>query len=75
MTRGGRDSQAHRDHVDLRDFLRAHPGQATRYGELKHRLAALLTADRAAYADGKAEMIAEFLRRPRGGDHQDRAGG
>ena len=38
-------SQPHRDHVDLRDFLRAHPGQAARYADLKHRLAGLLAAD------------------------------
>jgi len=58
-------SQPHRDHVDLRDFLRAHPGQAARYGELKRRLAGLLAADRVAYSDGKAEMIAGFLRQAR----------
>jgi GrpB-like predicted nucleotidyltransferase (UPF0157 family) len=58
-------SQPHRDHVDLRDFLRAHPGQAARYGDLKRRLAGLLTADRPAYSDGKAEMITGFLRQDR----------
>ena len=26
-------SQPHRDHLDLRDFLRGHPGQTARYGE------------------------------------------
>ena len=60
-------SQPHRDHVDLRDFLRAHPGQAARYGELKRRLAGLLAADRVAYSDGKAEMIAGFLRQAAAG--------
>jgi len=54
-------SQAHRDHVDLRDFLRAHPGQAARYAKLKHQLAALLRTDRTAYATGKADLIAELL--------------
>jgi GrpB-like predicted nucleotidyltransferase (UPF0157 family) len=58
-------SQPHRDHVDLRDFLRGHPGQAARYGELKHRLAGLLAADRRAYSEGKAEMITELLCRAR----------
>jgi GrpB-like predicted nucleotidyltransferase (UPF0157 family) len=56
---------AHRDHVDLRDFLRTHPDEAARYGELKRRLAGLLETDRTAYADGKAEMITEFLRQAR----------
>lgn len=54
-------SQAHRDHMDLRDFLRAHPGQAARYAKLKHQLAPLLRTDRAAYATGKANLIAELL--------------
>jgi GrpB-like predicted nucleotidyltransferase (UPF0157 family) len=59
-------NQAHRDHVDLRNFLRTHPVQAARYGALKHRLAALLKTDRAAYTDGKAAMIGDFLRQARG---------
>jgi GrpB-like predicted nucleotidyltransferase (UPF0157 family) len=58
-------SQPHRDHIDLRDFLRAHPGQAARYSDLKRRLAVLLKTDRSAHGDGKAEMIAEFLRQAR----------
>jgi GrpB-like predicted nucleotidyltransferase (UPF0157 family) len=60
-------SSAYRDHVDLRDFLRAHPAEAARYAELKHRLAGLLGTDRAAYTDGKAEMITEFLGQARRG--------
>jgi GrpB-like predicted nucleotidyltransferase (UPF0157 family) len=56
---------AHRDHVDLRDYLRAHPGEAARYGGLKRRLAGLLATDRAAYADGKTKMITELLRQAR----------
>jgi GrpB-like predicted nucleotidyltransferase (UPF0157 family) len=59
-------SQPHRDHIDLRDFLRTHPAHAARYGELKRRLAGLLTTDRPAYSEGKAEMISEFLRQARG---------
>jgi GrpB-like predicted nucleotidyltransferase (UPF0157 family) len=58
-------SQPHRDHIDLRDFLRAHPAHAARYGDLKRRLAALLEADRPAYSQGKTELISEFLRRAR----------
>jgi hypothetical protein len=58
--------QAHRDHVDLRDFLRAHPDEAARYGELKRLLAGLLETDRTAYAEGKAKMISELLRQARG---------
>jgi GrpB-like predicted nucleotidyltransferase (UPF0157 family) len=67
------DNQPHRDHIDLRDFLRMHPGQADRYAELKHHLAPLLKTDRTAYTDGKADMITEFLRlaRRKGTSGQD----
>jgi GrpB-like predicted nucleotidyltransferase (UPF0157 family) len=58
-------SQPHRDHIDLRDFLRAHPVHAARYGSLKRRLAVLLETDRSAYSDGKAEMISDLLRQAR----------
>ena len=54
-------SQPHRDHVDLRDFLRAHPDHAARDAALKRRLAVLLETDRAAYVRGKEDMITEFL--------------
>jgi GrpB-like predicted nucleotidyltransferase (UPF0157 family) len=53
--------EPHRDHVDFRDYLRAQPGQAARYGELKRQLAPLLVTDRLAYGDAKAGLIAEFL--------------
>lgn len=63
-------SDAHRDHVDLRDYLRAHPGEAARYAQLKHRLARRLRCDRAAYSQGKAEMIGRLLRQARSGAGQ-----
>ena len=58
-------SQPHRDHIDLRDFLRTHPVQAAGYADLKRRLAALLETDRSAYTDGKAAMIGDLLRQAR----------
>jgi GrpB-like predicted nucleotidyltransferase (UPF0157 family) len=58
-------SQAHRDHIDLRDYLREHPSEAARYAELKHQLAPLLSADRAAYTEGKSNLITELLARAR----------
>jgi len=58
-------NQPHRDHIDLRDFLRTHPVQAVRYSALKIRLAALLKTDRLAYSNGKSEMIGDFLRQAR----------
>jgi GrpB-like predicted nucleotidyltransferase (UPF0157 family) len=59
-------SRPHRDHIDLRDFLRAHPRHAARYAALKRQLAVLLEADRDAYVRGKEDMITEFLRMSRG---------
>jgi GrpB-like predicted nucleotidyltransferase (UPF0157 family) len=58
-------SQPHRDHIDLRNYLRSHAAEAARYGELKYRLAPLLTSDRAAYFTGKTELISDYLRRAR----------
>ena len=59
-------SRPHRDHIDLRDFLRAHPAHAARYAALKRQLAVLLETDRDAYVRGKEDMITEFLRMSRG---------
>lgn len=58
-------SRPHRDHIDLRDFLRTHPVQAARYSSLKHQLAVVLETDRSAYSDDKAEMITDLLRQAR----------
>lgn len=55
------DSPPHRDHVDLRDYLRTHPEQAQRYGAEKRRLAHLLATEREAYIDGKAWLVRELL--------------
>lgn len=54
-------SVPHRDHIDLRDYLRAHPDDAARYGRLKRGLAPLLRADRDAYLRGKSALINELL--------------
>lgn len=59
------ESPALRDHLDLRDFLRLHPAEASRYAQLKRQLAAPLATDRTAYADGKAGLIADLLRQAR----------
>ncbi len=60
-------SQAYRDHLDLRDYLRSHPAEAARYAALKRKLAPLLQADREAYLSGKAGLIAELLSAARRG--------
>lgn len=59
------DSPPHRDHVDLRDYLRSHPDQAQRYAAEKRRLAPLLVADREAYTNGKAWLVRELLTQAR----------
>ncbi len=48
-------------HMAFRDFLRAHPRSARRYGELKRELAAHHRADRSAYTEGKSVFIANAL--------------
>jgi GrpB-like predicted nucleotidyltransferase (UPF0157 family) len=68
-------SAPHRDHIDLRDFLRAHPVQAARYGSRKRQLAALLPDSRRAYTDGKAEMVSDLLRQARAPRPRGRAPG
>jgi GrpB-like predicted nucleotidyltransferase (UPF0157 family) len=54
-------SGPHRDHVDLRDYLRSRPDEARRYAAEKRRLAPLLAVHREAYIDGKAWIIKEML--------------
>ncbi|MEV6416341.1 GrpB family protein [Kribbella sp. NPDC051718] len=56
------DNKAHRDHVLLRDRLRADPEALARYAARKRELAPLLLTDRSAYVDGKRALIEELLR-------------
>jgi GrpB-like predicted nucleotidyltransferase (UPF0157 family) len=58
-------SEAHRDHIDLRDYLRTHPDQAVMYSAEKRRLEYLLATDRQAYVMGKGPFIGELLKRAR----------
>jgi GrpB-like predicted nucleotidyltransferase (UPF0157 family) len=58
-------SEAHRDHIDLREYLRRHPDQARGYAAEKRRLEHLLLTDREAYVVGKGPFITELLRRAR----------
>jgi GrpB-like predicted nucleotidyltransferase (UPF0157 family) len=57
---GGEDE---RRHLALRDYLRAHPDEALRYGEVKRRLVALRPGDRLAYIDGKSGYVVALERR------------
>ena len=60
-------SKPQADHVLFRDFLRAHPGVAREYGDVKRRLAAEHPNDRARYAEGKAEFVARVMEAARAG--------
>lgn len=47
-------------HLALRDYLRAHPTAARRYGELKQRLAKRFPDDISAYCDGKDAFVKQL---------------
>jgi GrpB-like predicted nucleotidyltransferase (UPF0157 family) len=60
------DSWATRNERLLRDYLRGHPAQARRYGELKWRLARELGGGE-AYTRAKTELIQELVDAARAG--------
>ena len=49
--------------VAVREYLRAHPEAAHRYGELKKRLAAQFPNDIDSYVFGKTDFVLDVLRR------------
>lgn len=75
MVRGGRRvAHAHmfvvgtadwERHILFRDYLRAHPGTAQAYEELKQTLAARYRNDRPAYTDAKSDFIRSVVARAR----------
>lgn len=60
---GGRP---HRDHIDLRDHLRLHPADASRYAARKREIAHLLRTDREAYVEAKDGIVRDLLAQARG---------
>jgi GrpB-like predicted nucleotidyltransferase (UPF0157 family) len=56
------DSPELRRHLVFRDWLRANPGAAARYGSLKLRLAAAYRFDRDGYTAAKTAFIGAVLR-------------
>jgi GrpB-like predicted nucleotidyltransferase (UPF0157 family) len=52
-----------RPHLVFRDYLIAHPAEAAHYAALKRDLAGRFRTDRDAYTNGKADFVAEILRR------------
>jgi GrpB-like predicted nucleotidyltransferase (UPF0157 family) len=56
-------SDDERRHLAVRDYLRAHPEEAARYGALKREVAARHPEDRLAYIAGKEEFVVALERR------------
>lgn len=50
------------NHLNFRDYLRAHPEKTVEYSKLKQKLAKEFTYDIDAYIDGKTDFIVEILR-------------
>ena len=57
-----KDSISLRNHLALRDYLRAHPDAAADYGALKRRLANEYTYNIDLYIEGKTSFITTILR-------------
>ncbi|HTQ79489.1 MAG TPA: GrpB family protein [Thermoanaerobaculia bacterium] len=55
-------SPALKNHLAVRDYLRANPEAASAYGELKKRLAILYPEDMEGYVEAKSDFLAEVLR-------------
>jgi GrpB-like predicted nucleotidyltransferase (UPF0157 family) len=53
------------DHMQFREWLRAHADTAHRYAALKRELAERYPTDREAYINGKTAFVAEALRSAR----------
>ena len=58
-------SDAWRDHLLFRDYLRAHPDVAQEYAALKRELAAMFADDPPRYSEEKGPFIKSVLRRAR----------
>jgi GrpB-like predicted nucleotidyltransferase (UPF0157 family) len=67
-------NKAFRDHVVLRDHLRADAVDRERYAARKRELAHLLTTDRSAYVSGKGELVEELIARAGGSPTGDAPG-
>jgi GrpB-like predicted nucleotidyltransferase (UPF0157 family) len=58
-------NQAHRDHVDLRDLLRADVVARERYATLKRRVATEVNGDMEEYVARKHDLVTELLAQAR----------
>jgi len=48
-------------HLQFRDYLRTHPAEAQRYGDLKQQLALQFTNDIYGYMDGKDALVKKLI--------------
>jgi GrpB-like predicted nucleotidyltransferase (UPF0157 family) len=55
-------SLALRNHLALRDYLRAHPARAVEYGRLKRDIIARGVADRSDYSRAKTGFLLQALK-------------
>jgi GrpB-like predicted nucleotidyltransferase (UPF0157 family) len=69
-----RGNEPHRNHVDFRDHLRAHPQVAAEYAALKKTLAARHADDPLAYQDGKTAFVTRVLDQAGGHGRRTSAG-
>jgi GrpB-like predicted nucleotidyltransferase (UPF0157 family) len=60
-------SGPHTDHIEFRDYLRQHPGEAVEYATLKKVLADRYGEDRLGYTDAKSEFVTRALQAARSG--------
>ncbi len=54
-----------KQHLDFRDYLRAHPATAQEYGKLKSRLASRFRDDILGYMEGKHQFIQDTIAKAR----------
>jgi len=66
------DSRYHRVTLAFRDALRADPGIAGSYAELKRRLADAFPPNREAYIEGKTAFVTQVLARTTNGLNESR---
>ncbi|MED4907449.1 GrpB family protein [Brevibacillus centrosporus] len=57
------DNAEYKRHILFRDYLRSHPEEAKKYGELKLELAQKYVNDRIAYTEAKGQFVNRVLNR------------
>ncbi|SHE15107.1 dephospho-CoA kinase/protein folding accessory domain-containing protein [Chlamydia abortus] len=57
------ENDEYKRHILFRDYLRSHPDDSEKYGELKLELAQRFHNDRKAYTNAKSEFVEQILQR------------